>query len=176
MATVGPAELRIVVRKLDEAIRVRQRFYDQASPEELRKNGRRPGLSAKAARNVWDECTAGFREASTSKVESPCVRDDDPTRGVQPPTTTEERDQAALYPSELVALLSAPSETVPLYRRALYAVAAYTGLRVGELRGLTPVDRRGARHHRRPAPAQGGEGEDGARADEDARWAAPGPH
>ncbi len=138
MATIGADELRLVVRKLDEAIRVRERFYAEASPEEQRAKGRRPGLSAKAARNIWGECTGAFREACTSKIDALRVRGEDPTRGVQPPTTTGDRDQAALYPSELLALLGAPSTVVPLYRRALYAVAAYTGLRVGELRGLTP--------------------------------------
>src|SRR5262249_38279654 len=97
--------------------------------------GRKPGLSAKAARNIWGELTAGFREACTSKLEGLRVRTDNPTQSVQPPATTGEREQAALYPSELVALLS--HERVPLARRVLYAGAAYTGLRVGELRGLT---------------------------------------
>ena len=135
MSRVGPDDLRAVVRRLDEEIRKRTRFYAAESTEA--RQGRKPGLSAKAARNIWGECTAGFREASTSKVESLRVRNDDPTRGVQPPMTTADRDMAALYPSELLALLGAPSEKVPTYRRILYAVAGYSGLRVGELRGLT---------------------------------------
>jgi integrase len=137
MAVIGPDELRAVVRRLDEQIRIRTRFYDQEPTTEKRK-GRKPGLAAKAARNIWGECTAGFREASSSKIESLRVRTDDPTRAVQPPMTTDDRAMAALYPSELLMLLVAPKEKVPTYRKINYAVAAYSGDRVGELRGLVP--------------------------------------
>jgi integrase len=138
MVTIGPNDLRAVVRKLDDAIRTRLRFYETATPEQARRTGHKPGISAKAARNIWGECTNAFREACSSKIETLRVRDDDPTRGVQPPLMTDAREQAALYPSELLALLSAPADKVPTYRRILYAVAAYTGLRAGELRGLVP--------------------------------------
>jgi integrase len=137
MATVTADALRAVVKALDAQIRVRRKFYDAGTKQE---KGRKPGLAPKAARNIWGELTAGFREACTSKHDDLRVRSDDPTRGVQPPASDEDREQVALYPSELLLLLSAPSEKVPLYRRALYAVASYAGLRVGELRGLTPAD------------------------------------
>jgi integrase len=137
MARVTSDALRPVVKRLDAEIRTRAKFYDAGEKQE---KGRKPGLAAKAARNIWGELTAAFREASTSKHDDLRVRSDDPTRGVQPPSSAEEREQAALYPSEVLALLSAPSETVPPYRRALYAVAGYAGLRVGELRGLTAED------------------------------------
>lgn len=45
------------------------------------------------------------------------------------------REQTALYPSEILALLGC--KAVPHRRRILYAVAAYAGLRAGELRALT---------------------------------------
>lgn len=134
MARLTSDALRPVVRALDEQIRIRAKFYDAAP---AKRTGRKPGLSAKAAKNIWGELTAGFREAWTSKLDDLRVRSDDPTRGVQGPASDADREQAALYPSEVWALLSAPSHLVPLYRRALYAVAIYTGLRASEIRGLT---------------------------------------
>jgi integrase len=137
MARITPDQLRPVVKLLDAQIRVRSQFYAAGVKQE---KGRKPGLAAKAALNIWGELTAGFKEACTSKLDDLRVRSDDPTRGVQPPASDDDREQAAMYPSELVALLSAPSEKVPVYRRALYAVASYAGLRAGELRGLTAAD------------------------------------
>jgi integrase len=137
MATITADALRPVVKALDAQIRVRRKFYDAGTKQE---KGRKPGLAPKAARNIWGELTAGFREACTSKHDDLRVRSDDPTRGVQPPAMDEDREMTALYPSELLLLLAAPSEKVPVYRRVLYAVAAYAGLRAGELRGLTPAD------------------------------------
>jgi integrase len=134
MSTVGPEPLRKLVRVLDEQIRVRQRFYDNPPPKGETRKGRKPGLSAKGAQNIWGECTAMFAEAASSKIESLRVRTDDPTRLVQPPMSTDDREMTALYPSELVALLSHPD--VPVYRRVTYAVAAYSGLRAGECRAL----------------------------------------
>jgi integrase len=133
IATIGSDALRPVVTALDQQIRVRQKFYEAAAKQS---KGRKPGLSAKAARNVWGELTAGFREASTSKHDTLRVRADDPTRAVQPPNSDDAREQAALYPSELLALLGC--DLVPHRRRVLYAVAGYAGLRAGELRALTP--------------------------------------
>jgi integrase len=69
--------------------------------------------------------------------ESLRVRSDNPAPLVQPPMSGDNRDQATLYPSELVALLGALPDKVPTYRRILYACAAYLGMRAGELRNLT---------------------------------------
>jgi len=44
---------------------VRSQFYEEGKRQD---KGRKPGVSAKAARNIWGELTAGFREASTSKI------------------------------------------------------------------------------------------------------------
>jgi integrase len=137
MARITADMLRPVVKALDAQIRARAKFYEAGTKQE---HGRKPGLSAKAARNIWGELTAAFRESCTSKVDDLRVRSDDPTRGVQPPSSAEEREQTALYPSELLALLSAPGDRVPTHRRVLYAFAAYAGLRVGELRGLSAAD------------------------------------
>lgn len=149
----------------------------RARADERKRKGRKPGLAAKAARNIWGEVTSGVREASTSKIETLRVRTDDPTRAAQAPATTDDRDMAALYPSELLALLAAPAGKVPTYRRVLYAMAAYSGLRIGELRGLTKesIDVEHA-FHQRPAPAQGREGQREARAHQDERRAPAGAH
>jgi integrase len=133
IATIASDALRPVVTGLDKQIRIRQTFYGLGAKQP---KGRKPGLSAKAARNIWGELTAGFREASTSKHDALRVRTDDPTRGVQPPNGDESREQAALYSSEIAQLLRC--EAVPHRRRVLYAMASYAGLRAGELRGLMP--------------------------------------
>jgi hypothetical protein len=91
----------------------RRRFDRWIAPGQKKHAGRKPGLAAKAARNIWGELTAAFREAHTSKIDDLRVRADDPTRGVQPPSSADDRELAALYPSELAALLAAPTERSP---------------------------------------------------------------
>ncbi len=129
--------IRRVVQKLDEQIAIRAAFY-RGEVEHTR--GAKPGTSAKNAANVWGELTGGFAAACTSKDDALRVRDadDNPTRNVPPPEKSGKREQAALYPNEIVALLSCAD--VPLYRRELYAVALYAGLRQGECRGLVADD------------------------------------
>lgn len=133
MASVKPDDLRRLVAKLDEQIRIRRDFYAAGGHKDDADTKRKPGLSAKSAASIWGEVTSGFRESCKSKIASLRVRpdDDDPTRGVLPPESGEEREQAALYPREVLALLSCP--TVPLARRVTYAAAIYTGMRRGEL-------------------------------------------
>jgi integrase len=141
MAAVTPDDLRRVVKRIDAAIRERVVDYESTTAEQREKrSGKALGISAKFGKHLWGELTSAFREAATSKHDELRVRADVPTALVQPPTSGSSRESAALFPSEVVALLSSPAEKVPTYRRALYGVAAYTGLRVGELRGLMPDD------------------------------------
>lgn len=107
----------------------RTAFYLADEGEE--RKGRKPGMSAKTAKNVFGEVTSGFAEAVHSKLEDLRVLDRNPAEGVRGPMTTDEREQAALYPSDVVALLSC--ERVPVSRRRVYFVALYTGMRRGEL-------------------------------------------
>ncbi len=136
--------IRRVVAKLDEQIAIRATFYergdDGTDAGEDSGSACKPGLSAKTAANVWGELTSGFHEACTSKDDALRVRrdDDDPTDKVQPPNKGEDREQAALYPNEVIALLGCAD--VPLYRRELYALAIYAGIRQGECRGLVATD------------------------------------
>ncbi len=137
MVAVQSFDLRRVVRRLDAAVRERAAFYERADEEH---EGKKPGLSAKTAQNVWSEITNGFREARRSKIDSLAVLRGrpDPTADVEGPTTAENREQAALFPSEVLALLSCLD--VPLARRRVYAVAIYTGMRRSELERLEASD------------------------------------
>jgi integrase len=137
MATIKSDELRPIVTALDEHMRTRGRFY-AGEIGRTEKRNTKPGLSAKTAANLWGEVTSAFGEACSSKLDELRVRDDDPTKRVQGPNHGDDREQAALYPNEIRALLEHPD--VPLYRKRLYALAAYTGLRVSELRGLRVHD------------------------------------
>jgi integrase len=132
MRAVTSGDLRRVVQKLDEAVRVRLTFYDRGGDDE--REGRKPGLSPKSAQNIWSEVTNGFKEAVRSKLDDLRVLTTNPALDVQPPTTGEDREQAALFPSEVIALLSA--EAIPVSRRRVYAVAIYTGMRRSELARL----------------------------------------
>jgi integrase len=132
--------VRAVVAKLDEQIALRAAYYRDRGEDADEHEGSKPGLSAKTAANIWGELTGGFKEACTSKVNALRARDagDNPTRDVQPPNKSDDREQAALYPNEVIALLSC--EDVPLYRRELYALSIYSGMRQGESRGLVAGD------------------------------------
>lgn len=131
MSEVNASQIRAVVRYLDEQIRIRLAFYADAS----NRGGRKPGLSAKTAKHIFGEVKAGFREAVHSKRDDLRVLKSDPTIGVLPPDGGDTREQAALYPAELVALLCC--DDVPMWRREAYALAAYLGPRLGELGRLT---------------------------------------
>lgn len=135
MGAVTSADLRRVVQKLDEAIRTRAAFYAEGGTAE---GGRKPGLSAKTAQNVWSECTNGFAEAVSSKLDELRVLEVNPAIGVLPPATADDREQAALFPTEVVQLLAC--EAIPVSRRRCYAVAIYTGMRRSELARLEAAD------------------------------------
>ncbi len=114
MVAVTANDLRAIVEKLDDQVRVRVLFYEAGDGDE--REGAKPGMSSKSAAHVWSEITSGFREACGSKLASLRIAGMvDPTIGVFPPMRTEQRQQAALYSSELVKLLAC--ETVPLARR-----------------------------------------------------------
>jgi integrase len=137
LGRVDRQAIRSVVARLDRQIAQRAAFHrGEIGPKE----GHKPGLSAKTAANVWGELTAAFDEACTSKDDGLRVRaqDDNPTTGVQPPEKGDHREQAALYPSEVLALLSCVD--VPHYRREVYALCLYAGLRQAECRGLVAGD------------------------------------
>jgi len=134
MRAVTPNNLRAIVEKLDNQVRVRIAFYAKGDEEE--REGLKPGLAAKTAAHIWSEITSGFKEAFSSKradlrIEGLVL----PTFGVQPPLRTDQRIQAALYPSEVTKLLA--HEDVLLWRRRLYALAIYTGARLSELGRIT---------------------------------------
>lgn len=142
LAIAAPTELlrervRGIVRYLDNQISIRAAFY---RGEVERAKGGKPGMSPKTAANVWGELSGAFEAACTSKVDALRVRGpgQNPTTDVAAPDKGEDREQAALYPDEIVALLSC--ELVPLYRRELYAVALYSGARQSEIRGLVAGD------------------------------------
>jgi integrase len=140
MTSIANADLRAVVRKLDEQVLLRIRFYSEAeeSSEATPRKGRKPGLSGKTAGNVWSEITNGFGEATNSKLDELRVLERNPAEGVMGPTTTEDREQAALYPAEIVTLLSCAD--ILRERRRVYFVALYTGMRRSELERLTAAD------------------------------------
>lgn len=119
MATVTSDEIRAVVRSLDDAVKGN-------------------AISWKTALNVWGEVTKAFADACELNVDALRVRQDNPVERVRGPERGDVRSKPFLRPGELVALLGCAA--VPLRRRQLYAVAAYTGLRVGELRGLRVGD------------------------------------
>jgi integrase len=138
MAAVTADDLRNLVRTLDDQIRLRIAFYEAASDDEKKRTGNKPGMSWKSASHVWSEVTSGFREALSSKHNELRVLSADVTRAVQPPIKTDERQQAALYPSEALKLLA--NENVPLERRRVYAMALYIGGRLSEIAGITAAD------------------------------------
>ncbi len=95
-------------------------------------------IVAKTACNIWGVVTKAFADACEVNESAIRVRKDNPAERVRGPWREESRAKPFLRPDELLALLSL--EEVPAYRRTLYAVAAYTGARIGEIRGMTVAD------------------------------------
>jgi integrase len=85
----------------------------------------------KTAHNAWGELTVALGEMVSSKRKDLKVLSVDPSNGVQPPERGSELSKVYPYPSEFHALLSC--QAVPLEWREVYAIAAYTYLRPGEL-------------------------------------------
>lgn len=140
MSEVTADHLRAVVAMLDDQIRLRARFYEDDNGQREERGGklRKPGISAKTGAHIWSEVTSGFREALSSKVDDLRVIKHSPLLGVQPPIRTRAREQEALFPSEVLQLLSCGD--IPLRRRRVYAVAIYTGMRRSELERLEAND------------------------------------
>jgi integrase len=119
MVAVTADDLRRVVKHLDGAVA-------------------KGDIKPKRAVNLWGEVTKAFADACTVNDATIRVREGNPAERVSAPDRGDIRQKPFLRPAELTQLVSC--EAVPLYRRRLYAVAAYTGARIGEIRALTPAD------------------------------------
>lgn len=115
IAAVSKADIRRLVQTLD----------DKVSAEEL---------SWKTAHHVWTLARGMFGDACGSKRADLVVREDDPTDKVEPPDRGDDRDRTYLYPSEFQRLITC--KDIPVEWRRLYALAAYTLSRAGELKAL----------------------------------------
>ena len=118
IADITQADIKGLVRILDQ----------KAGHEDIK-------FSWKTAQNVWVVLRGVFKSAHMSKDPAMVVRSDDPTHGVLPPDTGLRRERTYLYPSEFQQLIACSE--VPVSWRRLYALAAYTMSRAGELRSLT---------------------------------------
>ena len=92
-------------------------------------------LSWKTASNVYTLVTSMFRDAVSSKRRDLRCRADNPTTDVRGPERGDDRAKTYLYPSEFLSLVECAA--VDLSFRVLYAVAAYTYARAGEIEALT---------------------------------------
>lgn len=138
MAKVQPEHLEDIRENLLTQVRAREAW--RALPEP---RGVKVGTSEKTAKRIWGEVVTAFGQASRRgdrAIAHLRVRDDNPAtaESIEGLKLDGKRDMAALNSAEVVALLGC--ELVPLIRRRLYAVAIYTGLRQGELRGLNVSD------------------------------------
>lgn len=131
------AEVEAVVRKLDEAIEERTRWYEEHDEEEERK-GRKPGLASKTAANIWGDLCTAFDEAVNSKDPSLRMLSTNPTKDVRAPEATPARSQPVLYPGELLQLVEC--SLVPIHWRRMYAGAMYLVARSNELAAITSAD------------------------------------
>jgi len=108
-------------------------------------------LGWKTATTTWGIVRTMFRDACRSKNPALRVRNDDPSASVEPPERGDDKTRAFLYPSEFLQLVSSRTlthgEGLPAHiaanvanasRRWLraFSLAAYLGLRAGELRAL----------------------------------------
>jgi integrase len=97
-------------------------------------SGNRKPFGCKTAANAWGVVRALFRDAQRSKNVELCVRDDNPSDGVQGPELGARKAKAYLWPSEFLTLISSPA--VPPRWRRVFAIAVYTYARAGELAAL----------------------------------------
>jgi integrase len=105
--------------------------------------GRSGGLAGRTAYDLWSLLTGAVRAARTSKRRDlrVLVGRPSPCQDVEPPgdaSTRRQRCKTFIYPSEFMQLVTC--RRVPRARRALYAIAAYTYLRTGELMVLRWAD------------------------------------
>ncbi len=137
MAALDRLALEAVVRKLDEAIVIRNRWYEEHDPDEERK-GRKPGLEWKTAANIWGDLGTALEEAFNSKDPGLRALASNPSRDVRGPERGNVRAQPVLFPAEFLALVSC--EIVPVRWRRCYAGAFYLGARSNELAAILPED------------------------------------
>lgn len=100
-------------------------------------------IAPKTAVNIWGEVTVGFSFAHRGhnkygKNLALRVLSSDPSGGAAGPDSGTTKQKPFLRPDEIVKLLSC--EAVALERRYVYAVAIYTAMRQGEIRGLRVGD------------------------------------
>jgi integrase len=91
-------------------------------------------MSPKTASNVWYTATRMMGDATTSNEPTIAMLDANPFVGIDPPKTGISREKQFLFPDEFLALVACAA--VPLVHARLYAFAAYTQLRQGEILGL----------------------------------------
>jgi integrase len=101
-------------------------------------DGRSYKFGWKRAWNVWTVFTSACKAASASKNKELRVRQDNPCASVLPPDRGKAKQKQWLYPIEFEQLMAC--EAVPVERRRLYALLAYTYLRPSELAALTAKD------------------------------------
>ncbi|MDB4945885.1 MAG: hypothetical protein JWP97_5419 [Labilithrix sp.] len=104
----------------------------------LDKSVERGELAWKTAANAWGEVTAGFSVAATAKDRALRVLAANPADGVHGPDRGIRKSKPFLRPDEIAKLLGCAA--IPLERRHVYALACYTAMRQGELRGLRVGD------------------------------------
>jgi integrase len=124
---LGPLSIDLV--QTDDIRRMVKALEDAVAAETIK---------PKTALNIWGEVTKAFSDACEVNDATIRMRDDNPCEKVRGPQKGDDRAKPFLRPAEITALLEC--KDVPRYRRELYAVAAYTGARIGELRGLTAAD------------------------------------
>lgn len=95
-------------------------------------------LGWKTARNVWSVVRKAFVDASCSKTLALRVMKENITVGIVGPDAGEQKSKVYLYPNELLAIAICPR--VPIRWRRLFALAAYTYTRAGELEALEWAD------------------------------------
>jgi integrase len=125
IGSVTRDDLKRVVTLLDA--KARRGFGEDA-------DGKRRSFGWKTAVNAWSTARALFRDAQGAKRVDLCVRQDNPALSVAGPDAGARKAKAYLWPSELVALVT--SDRVPVRWRRLFALAAYTFARAGELGAL----------------------------------------
>ena len=121
IAELTPDDVRSFVKHLEDAVHAET-------------------IGPKRALNIYGELTSAMADATEANDASIRVRTDNPCDKVRGPEKGDARSKPFLRPAEVVQLLSCDEATVPVYRRALYALAVYTGARVGELRALAAED------------------------------------
>lgn len=122
--TLGPMAIATVRREHVKAVAVKLDALVKAGT-----------ISWKTAANVWSQgVSRAFKDAVDSKEPSLCVLTENPAANVRGPDKGAKTRKQYLYPDELLRLVGC--EGVPLSRRRLYAFAAYTYMRAGEIAAL----------------------------------------